>query len=116
MKHKGLHIALFVVAVAVLALPAVQQHAKLFELAPLKGVTVGAERPHLNPSTFLSGEYQRQEDQYLTENIGFRELFVRSYNQWSWSLFRQPRLSSPRSQGRSGSRHRAYGTSLLRTG
>lgn len=90
MKHKGLHIALFVVAVAVLALPAVQQHAKLFKLAPLKGVTVGAERPHLNPSTFLSGEYQRQEDQYLTENIGFRELFVRSYNQWSWSLFRQP--------------------------
>ena len=74
---------------ALLVLPAVQQHGKLFKLKPLNGVTEAAARPNLTIKTFMNGSFQAQEEQYLSENIGFRELMVRCYNQMSWSLFRQ---------------------------
>lgn len=89
MKHKRFYIGLFVLTVMLLALPAVQQHTHLFKLRPLKGAFVKTERPQLNYRTFMTGAFQKQEDQYLTENIGFRELYVRSYNQLCWSLFRK---------------------------
>ena len=88
MKHKGFYIALFVLTILLLAFPAVQQHAKLFEFKPLNGVTVAAQSPELTLRSFMNGSYQRQEDQYLSENIGFRETFIRCFNQLSWSLFR----------------------------
>ena len=89
MRRKGLHIALFVLTVLLLAFPAVQQYAKLFKFTPLYGVTMTAEQPKFSFSSFMKGEFQQQEDQYLSENIGFREPFVRCYNQLCWSLFRK---------------------------
>lgn len=89
MKHKGLYITLFVMTVMLLAFPAVQQHGKLFKFKPLHGVSETIARPELTVMSFISGAYQAQEDQYLSENIGFRELFVRCYNQLTWSLFRK---------------------------
>lgn len=77
-----------------LAFPAIQQYTQWFSIKPLHGVTVAIARPDLRLKTFMSGEFQRQEDLYLSENIGFRELFVRCYNQLSWSLFRQPQNKS----------------------
>ena len=96
MKRKRIYTAFFVLTVLLLAFPAVQQHTQWFQLRPLHGVTVATERPALGFKTFMSGAYQRQEDQYLAEHIGFRELFVRCYNQLSWSLFRQPQNKSIR--------------------
>lgn len=89
MKHKGLYITLFVMTVMLLAFPAVQQHGKLFKFKPLHGVSETIARPELTVMSFISGAYQAQENQYLSENIGFRELFVRYYNQLTWSLFRK---------------------------
>lgn len=89
MKHKGFHIALCVLTVLLLALPAVQQYARLFKLRPLAGATVVTERPQLNVGTFMNGDFQKQEDRYLSEQVGFREVFIRSYNQVCWSLFRK---------------------------
>lgn len=37
----------------------------------------------------MDGTFQQQEDRYLSEHIGFREPFVRCYNQFCWSLFRK---------------------------
>ena len=96
MKRKGIHVALFVLVVLLLAFPAVQQHTRWFQLKPLHGVTIATERPKLSYKSFMSGVFQRQEDQYLSENVGFRELFVRCYNQLSWSMFRQPQNKSIR--------------------
>ena len=87
MKHKGLCIGLFIVTVALLAFPAVQQQWQLFRFRPLMGSTVATPRPNLTWKSFMSGQYQAQEDKYLAEHIGFRECFVRSYNQLTWSLF-----------------------------
>lgn len=90
MKHKGLYVVLMGLTVVLLVLPALQQHFKWFNLKPLHGVTFATERPKLTVRSFMSGEYQQQEEKYLSENIGFREWMVRCYNQVSWSLFRLP--------------------------
>ena len=88
-KHKGLYIVLCVLTVILLAFPAVQQHAQLFKFKPLAGAVVATEPPQLNVKSFMDGSFQQQEDQYLSEHIGFREPFVRCYNQLCWSLFRK---------------------------
>ena len=90
MKSKIIYNTLLALTVVILVLPAAQQHTKWFKLKPLHGVTVATVRPKLSVKSFMTGEYQRQEEQYLAENIGFRELLVRCYNQVSWSLFRLP--------------------------
>ena len=89
MKNKIFYIALIILTVMVLAFPVAQQYGKYFELKPLKGVTVATVQPVFSLKTFMSGAYQAQEDKYLSENIGFREVFIRSYNQMTWSLFRK---------------------------
>ena len=89
MKYKGLYITLFVLTVMLLALPAVQQQGKLFKFEPLHGVSETVSRPELTVKSFVNGAYQTQEDQYLSENIGFREPMIRYYNQLTWSLFRK---------------------------
>ena len=87
MKHKGWYIALFALTVVLLALPMAQQYGKWFEFKPLNGVTLTAQQPKLTWKGFMDGTFQRQEDQYLSENIGFREPLIRCYNQLTWSLF-----------------------------
>lgn len=94
MKYKGLYITLFVLTVALLAFPVVQQYGRWFKFKPLNGATVAVEQPQLSFKSFMSGAFQRQEDQYLAEHIGFREPMVRCYNQLSWSLFRKPQNKS----------------------
>lgn len=89
MKHKLVYIILLTLTVALLVFPALQQHAKLFDFKPLNGVSVATQRPTLTVKSFMSGSYQQQEEQYLSENIGFREVLIRYYNQLTWSLFRQ---------------------------
>ncbi|MBQ3710671.1 MAG: hypothetical protein II887_08205 [Bacteroidales bacterium] len=89
MRHKWLYIVLFVLTVMLLAFPAVQQHAKLFKFKPLFGAVVATEPPQLTLQSFMDGSFQQQEDQYLSEHIGFREPLVRGYNQFCWSLFRK---------------------------
>ena len=89
MKQKVSYTVLFVLSVVLLAFPAAQQYAKLFEFKPLNGVTEKVEQPQFNFKNWMTGTFQKQEERYLSENIGFRELFVRCYNQMSWSLFRK---------------------------
>ena len=89
MRKKALYITLFALSVALLTLPAAQQHAQLFKIKPLNGATVTTKQPQLSLKTFISGEFQKQEDKYLDDHIGFREPLIRCYNQLTWSLFRK---------------------------
>lgn len=94
MRRNALYTILFVLTVVLLALPAVQQHARLFKFKPLAGVTTDKAQPELSWKTFMSGQYQQREDRYLAENIGFREVFIRYYNQFTWSLFQASQNTS----------------------
>ena len=67
----------------------VQAHWKPFNLRPLDGYTETTEKPILSFDSFVSGDYQTDMEQYISENFGFREFFIRLYNQYSYSLFQK---------------------------
>lgn len=71
MKNRWLYTVLLVLTMVALLLPALQQRFQWFKFRPLLGVTEQAATP-------LDS---------LTENVGFKEVFVRTYNQLMWSLF-----------------------------
>lgn len=58
-------------------------------MKPLNGFTTTTEKPELTLVHFASGEYQNDMEHYIGENFGFREFFIRLYNQFSYSCFRQ---------------------------
>ena len=89
MKHKAIYSILFVLTVALLFCSSFQQYFRFFKFKPVAGVIVATERPQFQLKSFMNGTYQNQMDSYLSENVGFRECFIRSYNQLVWSLFHQ---------------------------
>lgn len=69
-------------------MPAIQRQGYIFRIAPLNGFIQPAENISLSINRWFSTEYQTQKEVYIKENIGFRPVFVRSYNQIHYSLFR----------------------------
>ena len=67
----------------------VQAHWKPIHLNPLNGYVPSTEKPELTLTSFSSGEYQSEMEHYISENFGFREFFIRLYNQYSYSFFRK---------------------------
>lgn len=67
----------------------IQEQWKPIHLKPLNGYVPSTEKPKLTLTSFSSGEYQSEMEHYISENFGFREFFIRLYNQYSYSLFRK---------------------------
>lgn len=57
------------------------------KIPSLKGYIQVVEKPLLNDSTWFSGDYQVNQENYLNSNFGFRSLYVRLNNQIDFSLF-----------------------------
>lgn len=91
MKNNILYKILFLLLVLLLLLPVAQTHFELFEMKPLAGVRLetgdSLKRPQLTWESYKNSSYQKQMDKYLMETVGFREFFIRYYNQYLWSLF-----------------------------
>lgn len=66
----------------------VQMHWRPFNIKPLDGYTTTTDKPDLTRASFASGDYQSDIEQYISENFGFREFFIRVYNQFDYSCFR----------------------------
>ena len=67
----------------------VQEQWKPFKMKPLQGFTPIVEKPKLSLGSFASGDYQSNVEHYIGDHFGFREFFIRVYNQFSYSCFRQ---------------------------
>ena len=67
----------------------VQMQWRPFNIKPLNGYTTTTDKPELTRASFASGDYQNDMEHYISENFGFREFFIRLYNQFSYSCFRQ---------------------------
>ena len=65
----------------------VQEHYKICEIKPLKGVTLTTEFPKFTVESFSKSKYQSQIEKYIAENFGFREFVIRLYNQYIWSCY-----------------------------
>lgn len=67
----------------------VQEQWKPFKMKRLNGFTVTTQRPELTWANFATGDYQNDMEHYISENFGFREFFIRLYNQFTYSCFHQ---------------------------
>lgn len=87
--RKNLHKILFVSTIVVLALLMVQTFTGIIHVKPLKGVTVETEKPKLTLQNYIEGSFQSDLENYCREHCGFREWFIRLYNQYLWGFFRE---------------------------
>jgi len=81
--------AVFALFLALLVLPMLQFKFDLIKIKPLSGFYVYAERPTFSWDTWVSMNYQQKYEKYINDFIGFRQIFLRSYNQVWYSLFRE---------------------------
>lgn len=93
-KYTG-HIknGLFLVVLALLFLPMLQSKFVIFKIQPLKGAVEATADPYISKDRWLSGEYQKLQEQYVKDSFGLREPFVRLYNQLHFSLYHQTNAS-----------------------
>lgn len=84
---------LFLLIIAVLFLPLIQQKKPLTELKPLNGYFATVENPLFELNTWFEGKYQQEKQKYIEQNIGFRNFFVRSYNEIYFRFFNQAKAN-----------------------
>ena len=77
----------------VFVLPMLQHKFKWIDEKPLNGAVESMERPEFSMNNWFEGTYQDKRTTYLNQHVGFRNGMVRTYNQWHFSLFHQPRAN-----------------------
>lgn len=77
----------FICMTAILVAIMVQGITHVVKLKPLDGFTKPNEVVKLNLQTYFDDTYPKYLTNLAKENTGFRELFIRNYNQVSYSLF-----------------------------
>lgn len=93
-KYSG-HIknGLFLVVLGLLFLPMMQSKFTIFKIQPLKGAVQATADPYISKDRWLSGKYQKLQEQYVKDSFGLREPFVRLYNQLNFSMYNQTNAS-----------------------
>ena len=84
---------LFFGIMLILIVPFFQEKFHLMELAPLKGSVTAPQEPVFSFNGWFTGEFQEQQENYLNEAFGFRNLFVRINNQIAFSLFNKAKAN-----------------------
>lgn len=80
---------LFLIIVIFLFLPGIQQRWNILQLKKLGGAYTKREMPELSLKNWLEGSFQKGFDQFIDDHLGFKEVFVRSYNQFFYSIFKE---------------------------
>lgn len=93
-NHQKIKKGILIAFLVLLWMPLIQQKTKMFWIKSLNGYFVPKEKPEFTWKSWFNGEYQTQEQDYIEDNIGFRPLFVKLYNQIDYSLFDEPNAYS----------------------
>lgn len=97
MQESTVHIIikkiLFGGIICLLFLPMIQQEVEIVELEPLNGSFETMKDPCFGLNDWLEGSYQVNKQDYLDQNIGFKSVFVRIYNQIHYTLFNQAKAN-----------------------
>lgn len=75
--------------IVLITMPAIQQMTGLFKLPPLKGFNNPVEMPELTFENYKTGKFQSGVNDYLKDNLGFREWLIPLYNQYAWDLYKK---------------------------
>ena len=87
MKKPGHHIIQFVGIMTVLTAITLQGFTHIVKMKPLEGVVASEKPVKLEFKTYLDGSYQGYLTEHAKRNTGFREFFIRNYNQVCYSCF-----------------------------
>ena len=87
MKKKPYFTIPFIVLLALLIAVMLQSFFPLVKMKPLNGFTKEAKLIPLRFNTYLDGSYQEHLTEYAKQHTGFREFFIRNYNQLAYSCF-----------------------------
>lgn len=82
-------VVLFALLMLVLFMPAVQQTTGFVPVKALHGVFEPTPKPEWSLESYKTNDYQKQLEQYTSENFGFREPAIRLYNQYLWTCYRK---------------------------
>ena len=77
----------FAAMMVILIIPFLQNLFDFIDIAPLKGSFEKAEKKEISLSGWFSDDYQQNQEKYINQNFGFRNLFVRLNNQIAFDLF-----------------------------
>jgi len=86
-KKNRIQVILLSILLILFGLQLMQYKFKWVKLEPLNGYYVNADMKKFTVKGWFSGEFQEAGDQYLNENFGFRNFFIRLNHQWRFSLF-----------------------------
>ena len=86
MKNK-ISAILCVLTLCLFVLINVQEQTHFIKVKPLNGVLYQPEKKPAVIANMIDGSYQQSLETYLRFNFGFRELFIRSYNQYIWDFY-----------------------------
>lgn len=81
--------ALLILIVGLLFLPMMQQQFLFISEEELNGEFTLIEAPDSLKTNWFNSKHQNQYNAYCNEQIGFRNTFVRIYNQYNFSLFKK---------------------------
>ncbi len=93
-KTNKISLILFLLLMAGLILPSVQQFTKIIDVGPLYGAIEKADKPSLSLKSWADEGFQSSTEKYLNQAFGFRNWFVRLHNQIAYSLFRETNAHS----------------------
>ena len=65
----------------------VQQQTHFIKTKPLNGVYYESNLKVLSLNNLRDGSYQKHLEEYLRYKFGFREIFIRTYNQYIWDFY-----------------------------
>lgn len=86
---KALSVILLAVFFLVIAFPAINKELKLVRVHELDGAFYPLPEPVLTLDSWFSGEFQKAYSPWLEENIGLRPFFIRVFNQFRYSIYRE---------------------------
>lgn len=92
--RKTLYVILCFLTVSIFIVMFVQEEWHPFKIQPLNGVQTETQFPTVTMANFVSGNMQRDLEQYSREHFGFRELFIRAHNQYLWDCYHQTHVQS----------------------
>lgn len=94
LTEKNIKRSILASIIFLLFIPMIEQRVLLFNSKPLHGSFIQAQRPLFSVESWFKGSYSRLQEKYLNENFGFRNSFVRLYNQLQYTVYRHANANS----------------------
>tara|TARA_B100001287_G_scaffold119769_1_gene100893 strand:+ start:2124 stop:3281 length:1158 start_codon:yes stop_codon:yes gene_type:complete len=85
---------LWVMLLVILTLPLIQAEFNIPIVPKVGGWSYKIPKPTFTLESYLNGEYQKNRDEYNRQNVGYKRFFIKPYNQFYYSFFKEAKANS----------------------